>query len=218
LVPALEREMAAARDRRVHKRAEGAMQYLAAIVESSEDAIYGKNLDSIVASWNPAAERLFGYCAEEMIGRSTVDLFPLSRRDELLDILASIRRGDMVRIADTERVRKGGEVIPVSITISPIRNEAGEVIGASSIARDLRAEKQGEQERRQLNRRLLDAAIEVKALSGMLPICASCKRIRDDRGYWEQVESYISRRSEIIFSHGLCPACAAVYEQELEQG
>ena len=217
-VPALEREMAAARDRRAHKRAEGAMRYLAAIVDSSEDAIYGKDVDSIVASWNPAAERLFGYSAEEMIGRSTVELFPLSRRDELLDILASIRRGDMVRIADTERVRKGGEVIPVSITISPIRNLAGEVIGASSIVRDMRGEKQGERERRQLNRRLMDAALEVKALSGMLPICAACKRVRDDQGYWEQVESYISRRSEVVFSHSLCPECAAVYAQELEKG
>jgi PAS domain-containing protein len=96
LVPALERELEAAQDRHRRKRAEGAMQFLAAIVESSQDAIYGKNLDSLIVSWNPAAERLFGYSAEEIIGRSTVALFPQSRRDEMLDILAGIRRGDLV--------------------------------------------------------------------------------------------------------------------------
>lgn len=79
-------------------------------------------------------------------------------------------------------------------------------------------EKQGEKERLHLNRRLMDAALELKALSGMLPICAACKRVRDDQGYWEQVESYISRRSEVVFSHSLCPECAAVYAQELEKG
>jgi PAS domain S-box-containing protein len=159
---------------------------------------------------------LFGYSAEEMIGHSTVELFPLDRRDELLDIISSIRRGDTVRIPDTERLHKDGQIIPVSITISPIRNLAGEILGASSIVRDLRQEKRGEVERRHLNRRLLDAARELKALSGMLPICASCKRIRDDQGYWEQVESYISRRSEVVFSHSLCPECAVQYERQLE--
>jgi len=218
LVPALERELEAAHERRLRKRAEGAMQYLAAIVESSQDAIYGKDLDSLIASWNPAAERLFGYSAEEIIGHSTVELFPLNRRDELLDIIASVRRGETVSIPDTERCHKSGQPIPVSITISPIRNVQGEIIGASSIARDLRQQKQAEQERRQLDLRLADAASEVKALTGMLPICAACKRIRDDKGYWEQVETYISKHSEIIFSHSLCPDCAVQYERELELG
>ena len=161
---------------------------------------------------------MFGYRAEEILGRSTVDLFPLRRRDELLDIIASIRRGDTVSVPDTERLDKSGKVIPVSVTISPIRNATGEVIGASSIARDLRRQKQGEQERRQLNLRLEDAASEVSALSSMLPICASCKRIRDDKGYWEQLETYISRRSEIVFSHSLCPECAREYEREFQVG
>jgi sigma-B regulation protein RsbU (phosphoserine phosphatase) len=216
LVPALEREMEAAQERRMRRRAEGAMQYLAAIVESSQDAIYGKDLDSIVASWNPAAERLFGYSAEEIVGHSTVDLFPSNRRDELIDIIGSIRRGETVSIPETERLHRNGRTIPVSITISPIRNTQNEIIGASCIARDLRPQKQAEQERRQLNSRLSDAASEVKVLTGMLPICASCKRIRDDQGYWEQVETYISKHFEIVFSHSLCPECAVEYERQFE--
>ena len=99
LAPALERELEAAQDRRLHKRAIGAMQYLAAIVESSEDAVYGKNLDSIIVSWNPAAERIYGYEAEEIIGKSIVALFPLQRRDELLDNLSAVRRGEIIRLA-----------------------------------------------------------------------------------------------------------------------
>jgi PAS domain S-box-containing protein len=216
LVPALERELESAQERRLRRRAEGAMQYLAAIVESSEDAIYGKTLDSMIASWNPAAERLFGYNAEEIIGRSTVALFPLNRRDELLDILASIRRGETVRLPETERLHQSGRIVPVSVIISPIKNTHGQIIGASTIARDIHRQKQAEQERRQLHQRLFAATDEVRMLGGMLPICASCKRIRDDQGYWEQVETYISKHSEIIFSHSLCPECAVEYERQFD--
>lgn len=216
LVPALEREMEAAHERRLRQRAEGAMQYLAAIVESSEDAIYGKNLDSAIVSWNPAAERLFGYSAEEIIGRSTVSLFPLNRRDELLDILASIRRGETVSIPDTERLHKNGQIVPVSVTISPIKNSQGEIIGASAITRDIRPQKQAEQERHLLSQRLSQVTHEVRTLSGMLPICATCKRIRDDKGYWEQVETYLSKRSDLTFSHSLCPECLESYERQFD--
>jgi PAS domain S-box-containing protein len=216
LVPALERELDACHERRLRRRAEGAMQYLAAIVESSEDAIFGQSLDSVIASWNPAAERMFGYSAEEVIDRSTVSLFPLNQRDELLDTLSAIRRGETIVIHDTERMHKSGRVIPVSVTLSPIRDSRGEIIGASCIARDLSRQKQAEKERLQLNHRLNMAARELRTLSGMLPICASCKRIRDDKGYWEQVETYLTKRSEIIFSHSLCPDCLQTYERQFE--
>jgi two-component system, cell cycle sensor histidine kinase and response regulator CckA len=216
LAPALERELEAAQDRRRRKRAEGAMQFLAAIVESSADAIYGKNLDSRIVSWNPAAERLFGYSAEEIIGRSVVTLFPPNRRDELLDILASIRRGETVGVQETERLHKTGKIIPVSVTVSPIRNGAAEIIGASAIARDISQQKRAELDRARLIQRLTAAANQVRTLVGLLPICASCKRIRDDKGYWQQVETYISEHAGVTFSHGICPACAKEYERQLE--
>jgi PAS domain S-box-containing protein len=216
LVPALERELEAAQERRLNRRATGAIQYLAAIVESSEDAIYGKDLDSVVASWNPAAERLFGYSAEEIIGHSTMELFPLDRRDELVDILACVQRGETITLPDTERLHKGGQLIPVSVTVSPIKDAQGQIIGAATIARDIRRQKQSDQDRLHLNQRLFAATDQVRTLTGMLPICASCKRIRDDQGYWEQVETYISKHSEVIFSHSLCPACATEYERQFD--
>jgi PAS domain S-box-containing protein len=154
LAPALERELKTAQARHLHKRAIGAMQYLAAIVESSEDAIYGKNLNSFIVSWNPAAERLFGYRAEEMIGQSVLKLFPTHRRDEMLDILGAVRRGETVGIRETERVNKSGQIIPVSVTVSPIKNADGTIIGASSIARDITRQKEAEVERQHLVERL----------------------------------------------------------------
>jgi PAS domain S-box-containing protein len=214
LVPAIEREMEAARNRRAWQRAEAAAQYLASIVESSEDAIYGKTLDSIIVSWNPAAERIYGYKAAEIIGRSIAILFPLDRRDELLEIMSSIRRGELVGLHQTERLRKDGTVIPVSLTISPIRNLQGQLIGASSIARDITKQKQADDERLRLIKELTEALAHVKSLSGLLPICASCKRIRDDKGYWQQVETYITRHSDAIFTHGICPECVKTFHKE----
>jgi PAS domain S-box-containing protein len=216
LAPALERELLAARDRRERKRAEGAMQFLAAIVDSSVDAIYGKNLDSIIVSWNPAAERLFGYSAEEIIGRSNAVLFPKHRRDEMLDILASVRRGDVVGGRETERLHKNGNSIPVAVTVSPIHNHVGEIIGASSITRDITRQKQAEAERQRLIESLLTTSKQVQTLSGLLPICATCKRVRDDQGYWQQVEAYITQHTEVTFSHSICPACAEEYERQFD--
>jgi sigma-B regulation protein RsbU (phosphoserine phosphatase) len=216
LAPALERELQAAQDRHRRKRAEGAMQFLAAIVESSVDAIYGKSLDGRVVSWNPAAEMLFGYSAEEIIGQSYARLIPEHRRSEMLDIQAGIRRGDVFGEMETERLHKGGRILPVAVTVSPVRNNGGEIIGASSIARDISRQKQAEHERQHLMESLQAAARQVQSLSGLLPICARCKRIRDDQGYWQQVEAYISKHSAATFSHGICPACAEQYEREFE--
>jgi PAS domain S-box-containing protein len=211
LVPAIERELVTARQRREQRQAEAAMRHLAAIVESSEDAIYSKNLDSIIVSWNRAAERIFGYSAEEIIGQSIVKLFPQNQRDELLDIMSAVRRSEMVDYKETLRRCKNGEVIPVSVTVSPIKGPKGEVVGASAILRDISARKQAEQERLKLIEDLTKALENVKTLSGMLPICASCKSIRDDAGYWQKVEAYLSQHSDVQFTHSLCPACSEKY-------
>jgi len=214
LAPALEREIEAAADRHRRRRAEGAMQYLAAIVESSDNAIYGKNLDNQVVSWNPAAERLFGYRPEEIVGQSVVTLFPASRQEEWLEIMAAARRGDTLRIRDTERLHKSGRLIPVSATISPIRNLGGEVIGASFIEHDISRQKQAEHERQvaqaereKLVTDLQEAAKQIKSLRGLLPICSFCHKIRNADGSWERLEAYISSRTEAGFTHGFCPEC-----------
>jgi PAS domain S-box-containing protein len=112
-------------------------QRLASIVESSDDAIVSKDLDGIITSWNRGAERLFGYTAEEVIGKPITILIPPDRQDEERDILRCIRRGEHVDHYETIRRRKDGSPIDISLTVSPIRNAVGRVVGASKIARDI---------------------------------------------------------------------------------
>ncbi|MCC6178894.1 MAG: PAS domain S-box protein [Chloroflexi bacterium] len=121
--------------------------YLAAIVESSEDAIVGKDLDAIITSWNPGAERLYGYSASEAIGRSMSTIVPPERPDELPAIMERLRRGERVAHYETVRVRKDGARLNVSVSIAPIRNADGTVVGAASITRDVTVRRRFEDER-----------------------------------------------------------------------
>jgi two-component system, chemotaxis family, CheB/CheR fusion protein len=123
---------------------------LAAIVESTDDAIIGKTLEGTITSWNPAAERLFGYTAEEMIGQPISRLIPPERQEDFERILTSIRRGERVTHFETQRVRKDGSRVEVSLTVSPIKDANGQIVGASKIARDVTDQKRAEAERDQL--------------------------------------------------------------------
>jgi PAS domain S-box-containing protein len=118
--------------------------WLAAIVESADEAIASKTLDGIVTSWNPAAEKLFGYAADEMLGRHISILAAPGRENEMPAILERIRRGEKIDHYETVRRRKDGRLIHISLTVSPIRDEAGEIIGASKIARDITEGKRAE--------------------------------------------------------------------------
>jgi two-component system cell cycle sensor histidine kinase/response regulator CckA len=208
LVPAIEREMESARARHARIRAEAAMHHLAAIVESSEAAIYGMDLDSKITSWNPAAERIYGYQANEIIGRLIAVLFPLTRRDELLESLAKIRRSQLTGQRETERQRKDGRVIPVAITYSPIKNTEGKTVGISVIARDISGQRQDEEDRLKLIKDLTEALSEVKILTGLLPRCTSCQRIRADDGTWSTLEHFVAGRSNVGLARKVCPECA----------
>jgi PAS domain S-box-containing protein len=119
------------------KRAEEALLRLAAIVRWSEDAIVGKDLDGIITSWNPAAERLFGFTAREAIGRSIRMIIPADRQSEEDEVLRRLRRGEAIEHLETVRIRKDGTPIDIALTVSPIKDADGRVIGASKIARDI---------------------------------------------------------------------------------
>jgi PAS domain S-box-containing protein len=118
---------------------------LAAIVDSSDDAIISKSLNGTITSWNKGAENMFGYSAEEMIGRPILTLIPADRQQEEIGILSQLKRGQRVDHFETIRRRKNGELLDVSLTISPIKDEAGNIIGASKIARDITLRKEGEE-------------------------------------------------------------------------
>lgn len=117
---------------------------LAAIVEGSQDAIISKDLDGIIQTWNAGAQRLFGFEAHEVIGRSILILIPEDQQDEEPAILARIRRGERIEHYETERRRKDGSLVSISLTVSPIRDAEGNVIGASKIARDITERKRTE--------------------------------------------------------------------------
>ena len=296
--------------------------YLAAIVEASDDAIIGKTLNGTIFSWNKGAEKMYGYKAEEVLGHSMAILLPPGEPDELRGIMKRLRRGQRIENYETTRVRKDGHLIDVSVTISPVKDKAGKVVGASAIARDITKHKQAEaalrlsEERfrvalrgapvvvftqnlqlrytwinspilawsrqdyvgktdaeivgdkeaarltaikqevlrtgvgsrtevslafervmhyfdliveplrdaggtllglicsatditssKNLITKLQEALDQVSLLSGLLSICASCKRIEDEHQAWQPLESYIQAHSEVKFTHGLCPDC-----------
>jgi PAS domain S-box-containing protein len=127
------------------KRSNETTSNLAAIVESSDDAIVGKTLDGVITTWNRGAEELYGYSAEEAKGKSISILIPPNRPNELPQILDRIKRGEKVQHYETECMRKDGKIVAVSLTVSPIRNPTGAIIGASTIARDITERKQVEE-------------------------------------------------------------------------
>lgn len=132
--------------------------YLAAIVESSDDAIISKNLNGTIMSWNAGAERIFGYSAEEAIGQPILMIIPPDRRNEEIEILDKLKRGERINHFQTVRVAKDGREIQLSITISPIHDESGKIIGASKVARDITEQKRMEARLKQTNRELEDIA------------------------------------------------------------
>ena len=132
------------------KRADIDAQRLASIVASSDDAIISKGLDGIITSWNRGAESLFGYTAEEVIGKSVTILIPEDRMNEEPEILDRIRRGERIDHYDTVRRRKDGSLIDISLTVSPLKNADGKIIGASKIARDITERKRAQEQQKLL--------------------------------------------------------------------
>ena len=145
------------------RRAEEATQRLATIVESTDDAVVSKNLDGIIQTWNDAAERIFGYKAEEVIGKPITILIPPERFDEEPGILARLRRGERIDHYETVRRRKDGSLIDISLTVSPVKDHAGRVVGASKIARDVSERKRSEAALRDSERRLQELLAAIPA-------------------------------------------------------
>jgi PAS domain S-box-containing protein len=134
---------------------------MAAIVESSHDAIVGGSLDGLVTSWNPAAERMYGYTSEEIVGKPARVLTPEDRKSEIKTVLAKINAGQHVEHLETQRVRKDGTVFPVSLTVSPIRDAEGTIVGTSVIHRDLTALEHAAQYARSLIEAGLDPLVTI---------------------------------------------------------
>ena len=167
------------------KFAERDQLHLAAIIASSDDAIFSKTLEGILLSWNAAAERIYGYTADEVVGQSVTILFPPGYEDQFDRIMTRIRRGEPVSHLETKRVRKDGKLIDIALTVSPIKNAAGEIIGASSIARDITTlvwlqnmRQESEQRLRQLTENISEVVWLSDVEQGqMLYVSAACSTV-----------------------------------------
>ena len=182
------------------KRAEAAHALLAGIVQSSDDAIISKSLEGIVTSWNAAAERIFGYSADEMIGQPITLLIPPTAQDEEPYILARIRRGESIDHYETTRIRKDGSSVHVSLTVSPLKDSNGRIIGASKIVRD--------NTERNLAKERLDAQVE--RLSLLDHITRALGERQDLRSIFQVVIRSLEDNLPIDFG------CVCVYDRPAE--
>lgn len=150
------------------KRAEQATQQLAAIVVSSDDAIVSKDLNGVITSWNRSAEQLFGYSAEEAIGKSVTILIPEELQDEEPKILARVRRGERIDHYETVRRRKDGSLIEISLTVSPIKGDNGSIVGASKVARDITDRRRAREQEHLLLREMNHRVKNLFSLAGSI--------------------------------------------------
>ena len=167
---AVKQELRAAYERRIKRQTESATAYLASLVESSDDAIIGQTLDGTIVSWNTGAERLYQYHIDEVLGRSISLLTPENRPQELPELMERIGKGEHVEGFETLRLRKDGTPVEVWLTLSPIKDVAGRVIGASSIARDITQRKREESEQLMLIQDLTAALARANKLEGSMSV------------------------------------------------
>jgi PAS domain S-box-containing protein len=192
-------------------RTRHAARRLVAIIESSEDAILAKDLNGIITDWNEGARRLFGYTAEEAIGRSVTMLIPEDRHDEEPAILARIRRGERIEHYETIRQHKDGSPIDISLTVSPILNRKGEVIGASKIARDISDKRRAEQQKDLLLREMNHRIKNLFAISSSL-VSLSAKHAKSIE---DLIADLQGRFSALASAHSLTLATDASQRQDI---
>jgi PAS domain S-box-containing protein len=163
LVSVVRKQLRAAHERRIRKRTECTAAFLASLADSCEDAVIGKALDGRIVSWNSGAERLYGYTAEEVIGRSISILIPAYRPRELPGLLEKLSKGEHIEPYETIRVRKDGSLVEIALAVSPIKGSNGRVIGASTVARNVTLRKNEETERLTLIQELAAALSQSSA-------------------------------------------------------
>lgn len=220
LLPFPEGWAVSVRDVTGRKQAEEALATLAAIVASSDDAIFGKTLDGIILTWNGGAERLYGYEAREIIGQPVQTLVPADRQQEWHALMEQLRAGERVDHLETVRVRKDGSLVEVSITVSPVLDAAGHLIGASTIARDIT-------ERKLLQERIWQSEQLLQAIVDGSPACIY---VKDARGRYLRVnqqaldlnhltrEQMLGKTDAELFPHEIAGPLQAHDQAVLESG
>jgi PAS domain S-box len=171
-----------------------------------------------ITFFNEFAQKFFGYTEEEITGKKLLETIVPKTETTGRDLQQMrkdlMRNPEKFKNNENENIRRNGERVWISWTNKAILDQRGNVTGILSVGNDITERKQAEEEKKMLIQELQqtleelqEALAKVKTLSGLLPICASCKKIRDDSGYWKQIEAYIKEHSDATFTHGLCPEC-----------
>ena len=178
--------------------------------------VFYKNRDSVYVTVNPSYAKDFDVPPDYFVGKTDYDLFPKELAEKYrADDQHIIQSGTTIDFDESYLYK--GEERAVHTLKTPVRDDTGNIIGILGIFWDITERKLEEKKREALIAELKNALSQVRQLSGMLPICASCKKIRDDKGYWNQIEKYITEHTEALFSHGLCPDCAKKAYEDIER-
>ena len=180
------------------------------VVQTATDAIVLADANGNILAWNRAAQIIFGYREEDVLGQPLTLVMPERYREAHRNGIARLQAGGEAHVIGTtvelHGLRKDGSEFPLELSIGTWQAKEGTFY--SGIIRDISERKRAEAERESLILELREAMAKIKTLGGLLPICATCKKIRDDKGYWKQLEDYISDHSEATFTHGICADCA----------
>ena len=171
---------------------------LAVVLKDSNDAITVHDLQGNIIAWNRGAEKMYGYTEAEALEMNIAQMVPSDKKIEAKDYLERMTSGEIIESFETQRISNDGKILDVWLVVTCLKDDSGAIDSIATTERDI-TEKKNELSRKEN---------EVKTLRGLLPICASCKQIRDDKGYWHQIESYIRDHSEAEFTHGICPECS----------
>jgi PAS domain S-box-containing protein len=180
------------------------------VIEHMSDAMLVLDMADRIVDLNPAAQRLFNTTARQTIGRTataTLGHWP--------DLMARLHEASATQTETTFNL--GAEQRDYDLRVSPLFDRHAQLVGRLAVLRDITEDKRAARERERLIVELKAALSDIKLLSGLLPICASCKKIRDDRGYWNQLEAYLQHHSGVQFTHGLCPDCARTLYSEIPE-
>ena len=191
---------------RLHNLEESERVYRS-LVENTSDLLYRTDLQGKIVFISPSVLEMSGYTNEEAIGMNMaqeVYLYPEEREK----FLRALRKNGKITKFEAQLKRKDGSKWWASTTAHFFKDRAGNIAGVEGITRDITELKLAREAQAKLILELKAALEKVHTLSGLLPICSSCKKIRDDKGYWNQIEAYIHKHAEVEFSHGLCPDCA----------
>jgi len=181
-----------------------------ALVENATDFIYMIDKDNRILSLNESAANLFGKAFRELIGKTVFDLFPKEIAAQFSKNLKWVFETGSTKTVESKMIA-GEREMWISTSLSPVKGYKDKVITVMGVTRNITKRKQAETEREELIKDLEASLERIQTLSGLIPICAWCKKIRDDKGYWESVEAYIGERTKAEFTHGMCPECAEKY-------